>query len=309
MTMHKRRIAVAFHESALAHDTGPQHPERAERCLAILQGIDEAHLDVERLTFDKAKEEDLCLVHTREHVARVRRACARAPMYLDPDTPVSAASWEAALYAVGAACAAVDAVLQGKVDAVFSLMRPPGHHAEPDAAMGFCLFNNIAIAARHALLRHGLDRVAVLDWDVHHGNGTQAAFYDDEQVYYASIHQHPLYPGTGWPHERGKNNTNLNIPMPPGADGAQWLAAVEENILPEFEKFRPQLVLISCGFDAHRLDPLAQQNLDSETFGAMTRRVLPLTHGKIVSVLEGGYNLSALKTSAVEHLRALQGYP
>jgi acetoin utilization deacetylase AcuC-like enzyme len=210
------------------------------------------------------------------------------------------------LLAAGAGIAACEAVLDKKVDNAFCAVRPPGHHAERDRALGFCLFNNVAVAARWAQRERDVERIAIVDWDVHHGNGTQQAFYDDPTVYYASIHQHPLFPGTGRPDERGAKNTNLNVQMRPGAGDEAWLAALDEKILPELRRFDPQLLVMSAGFDAHRMDPLANQDLHTETFGEITRRLLSLDASAVVSVLEGGYNLEALGASVVAHVNALQ---
>jgi acetoin utilization deacetylase AcuC-like enzyme len=215
-------------------------------------------------------------------------------------------SWNAALLAAGGGIAACKAVLDKAYDNVFCVVRPPGHHAERDWAMGFCLFNNVAIAARWLRSVAGVKRVAILDWDVHHGNGTQHAFYDDETVYYASIHQFPHYPGTGRPEERGAGNTNLNIPMAVGNGPKEWLSAIDKQVVPEFERFEPEFLLISAGFDAHRLDPLGGQLLEAETFAEITRRMRPFAGGRTVSLLEGGYHLEALSESATAHLKALQ---
>ena len=287
-----------------AHDTGSLHPERPARLDAIASAFEQASLDPGRIEFAPAGEEDLCRVHTEAHVERIRRLSAEARS-ADADTPTVQASWECALLAAGAAIAAAKAVQEGRFTNAFCAIRPPGHHAEPGRAMGFCLFNNIAIAARWLRVKGGVDRVAILDWDVHHGNGTQNAFYEDPSVFYASLHQHPLYPGTGFPNERGAENTNLNVQMPWNAGHDEWIAALDDKVLPAIAEFDPQFLLISCGFDAHRLDPLASQELEAETFALMTHRVRDLAGGKVVSVLEGGYHLDALGESAVAHFKAL----
>jgi acetoin utilization deacetylase AcuC-like enzyme len=300
------RTAFAYREECLLHDTGQGHPESSARLRAILEAFAHAKLDLPRVEVSPAAMDDLLRVHTKEHVRDIRETCAANAPYPDPDTTMVEASWNAALLTAGGAIACCRAVLDGQCDNAFSAMRPPGHHAESDRAMGFCLFNNVAIAARWMQEERGVGRVAILDWDVHHGNGTQHTFYNDDSVYYASMHQHPLYPGTGFPNERGKNNTNLNVQMEWGFGPNEWLDALENKILPEFESFEPEFLLISCGFDAHRMDPLASQRLETETYAEMTRMVKNLADGKIVSLLEGGYHLEALGDSAVAHFKALQ---
>jgi acetoin utilization deacetylase AcuC-like enzyme len=289
----------------LEHDTGRGHPERPDRILAILDAFEWESIKPHRLEASPATNADLLRVHTENHLRAVLRACNEIEAYPDPDTPMGEGSWDAAMLAAGAAIVACQAVLDKRCKNVFSAMRPPGHHAEPDRAMGFCLFNNIAIAARWLQHEAGVKKVAILDWDVHHGNGTQTAFYDDDTVYYASIHQSPLYPGTGHAEERGKNRSNLNVLMPPGRGPDAWLHALEEQVLPEITAFEPDFLLLSAGFDAHERDPLAQQRLDAATFAEMTRRVRKIAGGRIVSLLEGGYNLQALGESSVAHFQAL----
>ena len=300
------KTAFAFREEGLKHDTGPSHPESAARLVAIRDAFAAAALDPPRVSVEPATREDLLRVHSKDHVDTIRETCASGATYPDADTVMSKGSWDAALLAAGGAIACCKAVLDGDCDTAFSAMRPPGHHAEKDRAMGFCLFNNVAIAARWLQQVRRIGKVAILDWDVHHGNGTQHTFYDDDSVYYASMHEHPLYPGTGFPSERGKNNTNLNIQMSWGNGPKEWLAALDEQVLPEFERFDPEFLLISCGFDAHRLDPLASQRLDTQTFAEMTSRIRGLAGRRIVSLLEGGYHLEALGQSAVAHFNALR---
>ena len=300
------RTAFIFSEAGFEHKTPRGHPERPERLAAIQEAFAEAGLDPARIEPEEAAHEDLLRVHTEDHIETIRRSCEKRAPYSDPDTYMGPGSWRAALLAAGGAIAGCKAVVAGEYDHVFSAMRPPGHHAERDCAMGFCLFNNVAVAARWLREVAGLERVAILDWDVHHGNGTQHSFYDDPAVYYASVHQYPHYPGTGRADERGANNTNLNLPMPPDTPREAWLEALEKQAIPALEGFGPDFLLISCGFDAHRLDPLAQQNLLTEDYAEMTRMVKHLAGGKIVSLLEGGYHLKALGESAVAHVLALQ---
>lgn len=294
-------------DEAQQHDTGFGHVEAPARMVAIQHAMEAAKLkpDLE-LKKSPARHEDLARCHTEEHIGLVQRFCASGDYFHDPDTVMGPGSWDAALLAAGGAIEASRAVVEGEADNAFSAMRPPGHHAERNRVMGFCLFNNVAIAARWLRAEAGVKKVGILDWDVHHGNGTQHITYNDDTIYYISIHEHPLYPGTGHPSERGKNDTNLNITMGAGSGPEKWIAAIKETVLPEFEEFDPDILLISCGFDAHRMDPLANQRLESETFGEMTRLVKPVAGGKIVSLLEGGYNLQALGESAAHHFHALQ---
>jgi len=299
------------------HDTGPGHPERAARLLAIARRLEESGLLAE-LEVREPREADLetiLLVHDAAHVRAVEEAIARGARVLDQgDTRVSAESWKAALAAAGGAIEAADLVLDGQWSNAFVAARPPGHHAERAAAMGFCLFNNAAIAAQHLRQRRGLARVAILDWDVHHGNGTQHLFEADPTVFYASLHQWPLYPGTGRESERGigaGEGATLNCPQSPGAGDREWLGALETRILPAIEAFRPDFVIVSAGFDAHEKDPLADTRLSTGAFRTMTESALDLARkccgGKLVALLEGGYGLDALAESVEAHVGALVG--
>ncbi len=302
------------HPLCIEHDPGRGHPERPDRLRAIEARLAGTGL-FEELTAREpraALETELARVHAPEHVARVRAACARSPAALDGDTTVSPASWDAALRAAGGVLEACERVLSGEWSNAFCAVRPPGHHAERDRAMGFCLFNNVAIAARALREQHGLARVAILDWDVHHGNGTQHAFESDASVFYASLHQWPLYPGTGAASERGTGageGTTRNCPLPPGSGDAEWLAALEREILPELEAFRPEFLLVSAGFDAHRLDPLSGTRVTERGYAEMSERVLELAgrhaSGRVVSVLEGGYHLEALGACVEVHVERL----
>lgn len=300
------RTGYATHPAFRQHDTGPGHPERPERIEAVWRAVEQGGFSLEALAVEPAAPKDLERVHSPGHIRRVEEACGQGRA-LDPDTPAGPASWEAVRLAAGAAIAGVRAVATGAVDNAFCAVRPPGHHAEPDRAMGFCFFNNVAVAARWAQAQGHAATAAVLDWDVHHGNGTQWTFYDDPTVFYASLHQAPHYPGTGTVDERGFANTVCNCPMPWDASAAQWLDVLDATILPELEAFDPDLLILSCGFDAHRADPLSAQHLDAETYAEMTRRVGRIAQGRIVSVLEGGYDLEALADCTAAHLQALQG--
>ena len=304
--MDMARTGLVYDEAMLLHDTGPAHPERSGRLEAIIEAIEKADIELARIPITKATNEDLLRVHKTEYIAGIQKTCAANDAYRYPDTPMVHASWDAAFLAAGGVMSACKAVIEGKFDNAFCAVRPPGHHSEADRAMGFCLFNNVAIAARWLREAAGLKRVAIFDWDVHHGNGTQHTFYEDPTVFYASIHQHPHYPGTGYPWERGVENTNLNIQMSRGCGPKEWLDAIDGKVLPEIERFKPEFLLISAGFDAHKLDPLGGQVLEAETFGEMTHRVKKLAGGRVVSTLEGGYHLEALGESVVAHIRALQ---
>lgn len=300
------------HPACLDHFMGPNHPESPDRLRAVLAALEAPDFAaLVRQEAPEATRDQLCLVHPDAHVAEILaiRPEPGQGVALDADTIMSSGSADAALRAAGGACAAVDAVLSGRADAAFAAVRPPGHHAEPDRAMGFCLFNNAAIAALHARARWGLKRVAVLDFDVHHGNGTQAMFAADPDLFYASSHQSPCYPGTGRASERGVAGNIVNAPLPPGADGPAFRAAWSRTILPALEEFAPELIIVSAGFDAHRADPLAQLRVETADYAWITREFLRIadTHagGRIVSVLEGGYDLAALAEAAAAHVRAL----
>jgi len=300
------RTGLLYRQEGLLHDTGYGHPECSARLDAIQRAFDAAGVDAPSVAVDPATRTDLLRIHTAEHIDTIERTCAHGDWYPDPDTPMVAASWAAALLAAGGAISACRAVLAGEVDNAFSAMRPPGHHAESDRPMGFCLFNNVAIAARWLQEEGQVNRVGILDWDVHHGNGTQNSFYDDGSILYVSLHESPLYPGTGHADEQGIDGTNLNLPIDIGSGPAEWLAAFDTHVIPALTDFAPDFLLISAGFDAHRLDPLAGQNLEAETYAEMTRRLRGLANGRVVSLLEGGYHLDALGASAVAHFRALE---
>jgi len=265
-----------------------------------------------------ATEEDLLLVHSRSHVERVRSTClsATATTWFDPDTYAGPRSLAAAVRAVGGVLAAVDHVLDGTLTSAFCLVRPPGHHATPNRAMGFCLFNNVAIAAAHALQRRGLERVAIVDFDVHHGNGTQEAFYAEPRVMYFSTHQYPHYPGTGHWSETGDGEargSTVNVPLPAGCGDAEYLRAYQETCIPALHRFRPELLLVSAGFDAHFADPLAGMLVSCRGYYEITSLLLGLARqycqGRIVYALEGGYDLTALAWSARACIDALLGHP
>ncbi len=298
----------------LRHDTGPDHPERPARLRAIVDALEKDWPDgLVRLSPAPAEIAHLTRVHPLRYVQRVENACREGATRLDAlDTPISRDSYAAALHATGGVLKAVDAVLEGRIRNAFCAVRPPGHHATADRAMGFCLFNHVAVAAAYLRDVHGLERVAIVDWDVHHGNGTQDIFYDCPRVFYMSLHQHPLYPGTGTAEETGAGEgegTTLNLPLPEGAGDDAFLALFRERVIPALETFAPDFILISAGFDAHEADPLGGTNVTGEGFARMTRKIKhaadTLCDGRIVSVLEGGYNLSALADAVRTHIEVL----
>jgi acetoin utilization deacetylase AcuC-like enzyme len=298
------------HQACLDHDPGSYHPESPARLRAVLEALAAPEFDrLERREAPEATIEDLARVHPRPFVERLLAAVPQTGhVAIDADTVMSPASGQAALRAAGAVTAAVDAVIAGEADNAFCAVRPPGHHAEPHRAMGFCLFNNIAVGALRAREVHGLTRVAAIDFDVHHGNGTQARFADDPTLFYASTHQSPLYPGTGAASETGVGNI-VNVPLPPLAGSRQFRMAMSQKILPALDAFRPEMVLISAGFDAHRHDPLAQLLLEEADYTWATERLVDIARrhagGRVVATLEGGYDLPALAASAAAHVRAL----
>jgi acetoin utilization deacetylase AcuC-like enzyme len=300
------------HPACLQHDTGFGHPERADRLRAVGQALEQERFRY--LAREQAPLADLAVIerlHPRAHVEAVRAAIPkRDHNWLDPDTVVSPGSWDAALCATGAGIYAVDQVASAQAKNAFCAVRPPGHHAEPSRAMGFCLFNTVAVAALHARAAHGAERVAVVDFDVHHGNGTQAAFWSDKNLFYGSTHQMPLFPGTGALSETGLGNI-FNAPLNPGDDGDDFREAMLSRILPALHDFGPDFLLVSAGFDAHVRDPLAQLRLVEADFVWITEKLLGIaakhTGGKLVSTLEGGYDLDALASSTAAHVATLMG--
>jgi len=290
---------------------GPGHPEQPDRLRAIEQALEQEsfHL-LARERAQRGTDAQIVRCHPEAYLRTLEEAAPKTGVvHLDGDTSMMPGTWEAALHAVGGACQAVDEVMTGKAANAFVAMRPPGHHAETSTPMGFCFFNNAAIAARHAQAVHGAERVAIMDFDVHHGNGTQDIFWADKSVMYASTHQMPLYPGTGAPGETGEHGTIVNAPLTAGSGGDMFRAAMSERVLPALLAFRPDLVIISAGFDAHRRDPLAQINLIEEDFAWATARLMDVADtsasGRVVSLLEGGYDLLALGRSVAAHVSAL----
>ncbi len=309
------KTGVVYDAVFLRHDTGPRHPERPERLEAIVNRLRARELG--SLLPDATARTDtiewILTIHERAYIDRVRRSCREGLPFLDsPDTPVCAESYEVAVAAVAGVLSAVDTVVRGEARNAFCVVRPPGHHALAGRAMGFCLFNNVAVAARYAQRRHNLAKILIVDWDVHHGNGTQRAFYEDPTVLYFGVHQHPFYPGTGSADERGAGGGEgytINVPLPAGSGDAEFIAALRDKLRPAALAFEPDLVLISAGFDAHKDDPIGGMNVTADGFAELTRTVKGIAdtccEGRIVSVLEGGYDLEGLADSAEAHVKAL----
>jgi acetoin utilization deacetylase AcuC-like enzyme len=299
------------HPACLEHRTPAGHPERPDRLRAVAQALDaDAFKALTRVEAPAANLDTLALCHPMTYVTAVRDATPQQGLVqIDADTTMSPGSFEAALRAAGGAVHAVDEVMAGRAANAFVATRPPGHHTETARPMGFCLFNNAAIAARHAQKKHGAERAAIIDFDVHHGNGSQDIFWSDPTVMYCSTHQMPLYPGTGAVSESGEHDTIVNAPLRPGDGGAQFRQAMETRILPRLRDFKPDLVIISAGFDAHTRDPLANLNLLEADFAWATQKLMEIADAsagsRVVSVLEGGYDLQGLSGSTAAHVTAL----
>jgi acetoin utilization deacetylase AcuC-like enzyme len=297
------------HAACLLHSAGPGHPESPLRLQTVLAALDADRFSaLDRVEAPRATREQLARVHDKKLIDLLfHNSPSDGYVRVDADTTMSPDSMEAALRAAGAVCAAVDAVVDGHATRAFCAVRPPGHHATHDTAMGFCLFNNVAVGAAHAMAR-GIERVAIVDFDVHHGNGTQDIFWQTPNVLYASTHQSPLYPGTGARNETGAGNI-VNAPLPPGAGRAEFRAAFEQIILPALREAKPQLVMISAGFDAHRLDPLADLNLEADDYAWATSELVDIAQkfasGRVISSLEGGYSPVALRESTAAHVAAM----
>ena len=299
------------HTDCFGHDPGRMHPEHPARLKAVLSALEGADFKtLERHDAPMAALDRLLLAHPQSHLDRIFSAIPTEGIAaLDSDTALSAGSREAALRAAGAVCAAVDAVVEGLCDNAFCAVRPPGHHAGRERAMGFCLFNNVAIGALHARDKHRLNRLAVVDFDVHHGNGTQDIFWNDPDLWFASTHQIPLYPGSGRADERGVNNNIVNVPLAPMSGSVEFRQSFSDCVLPQLAKFQPDMILISAGFDAHEKDPLASLRFHEDDFAWVTTELMKVADsangGRVVSVLEGGYELESMASSAAAHVRAL----
>jgi acetoin utilization deacetylase AcuC-like enzyme/formylglycine-generating enzyme required for sulfatase activity len=309
------KTGLVYHDIYLEHKTTPDHPETPQRLLAIVERLKEKKLYSQLLTItpSPAGEEWLKTVHSPEYIQRAESSCRNGTRFLDSlDTPISPKSYEAALMAVGGVFSAVDAVMQKKITNAFCAVRPPGHHAVEDAAMGFCMFNNVAIGARYLQKQYGLSKILIVDWDVHHGNGTQAEFYDDPNVLYFSTHQYPFYPGTGGQAEKGGGkgqNYNINVPLPAGSTDDDYIKVFEDILLPAALDFSPDFVFISAGFDAHENDLLGGMKVTTQGFARLTAVVKSIAQkcceGRLVSALEGGYHLQGLADSVEAHIREL----
>ena len=311
------KIGFVYDPAYLRHDTGPRHPENPARLKAIINHLDAVGF-YQLLEFIEPAPAPLNWVqkvHSLEYIQRVEQSCKQGLTLLDsPDTGIGPASYEIALLSAGGVLTAIDRIMNGLVSRAFCAIRPPGHHAERDRAMGFCIFNNVSIGACYLREKYAIERVLIIDWDSHHGNGTQSTFWADPAVFYFSVHQYPHYPGTGSHLEKGigvgKGHT-LNIPLPAGCGDKEYIEAFHDFLWPAAMTFSPQFILISAGFDAHRDDPLSGMMVTEDGYEEMTRIVLEIAlqkcQGKIVSVLEGGYNLIALSHSLERHLLALQG--
>ena len=299
----------------LEHDTGT-HPENGSRMTAAMSLLEDCRLlaKLERIAVRAATAEELALVHDPRYVAGVRRLADEGGGWVDPDTLITPRSYDVAAHVVGGTLNALDAVMRGDVRSAYCLVRPPGHHATPMQAMGFCLFNHVAIAAAYAMARHGLERVAIVDYDVHHGNGTQDAFYADPRVLYASTHEYPFYPGTGAAEEAGSGEGRgytINIPMPHGSGDDEHRRAFEEVVAPALRRFRPQLIVVSAGYDAHFADEIAMQELSVDGYGALASIVKAaaeeLCEGRVLVAQEGGYHLTALPWCVRRTIEVLRG--
>ena len=311
------KTGFIYHPQYLKHDTEP-HPENPGRLEAIHSKIKSSEI-YPHLIFPephRAADEELIANHDPGHIDHVRDSCRNGIRHLDADTVICPNSWDATLLSAGAGLTAVDKIIEKKLNNAFAAVRPPGHHAEHNRAMGFCLFNNVAVAARYAIKKHGLNRVFIFDWDVHHGNGTQHSFYSDPSVYYSSAHQYPFYPGTGDEGETGTGDglgSNLNFPLDAYTGDEAYLGIIENKLIPEIQRYQPDLIITSAGFDAHEDDPLAQMRVSSACYGKMTSLILQAAEdvcgGRLLSMLEGGYNHTALADSVLEHIKALLSVP
>ena len=303
--------AIVTHKDCILHDTGTNHPESKERLIAVNKTL--KNFKSNKIKWFESNKVDLKYiyeVHSKDHFSIIKKMSPNENLYnIDGDTILSKYSLEAALKATGSVCMAVDLVLEKKFQNAFCPIRPPGHHAEPERAMGFCFFNNVAIAAYYAKLKYKVKKCAVIDFDVHHGNGTQKIFWNDPNMFYASTHQEGIFPGTGFKDEVGKNDNIINVPLPAGTNSLLFKKSYEDIIFPKLKKFAPDVIFISAGFDAHIDDPLADFRLTKSDFYWITKELNKLSikycKGKLISCLEGGYNIKALSESCLEHVKGL----
>lgn len=301
-------VLLYSHPACLLHDNGPGHPERPERIGAALTGVRQSGLDVIEREAPLAALDDLYPIHDPSYVALIKEVSESGGRQMDPDTPVVEATWEASLRAAGAGIDAVEALRRGEGESAFLAIRPPGHHAGPHAARGFCIFNNVAVATAH--VTSAGERVAILDWDVHHGDGTQETFYDRDDVLYVTIHQFPFYPGSGWIDESGSGKgagTTVNVAVPAYTAGDVAAAAVDEIFAPILEDYAPDWVFVSAGFDGHRADPLAELRFESHDYGWISQRLVSGHQGRAVVFLEGGYDLAAIAESSSATVQGISG--
>lgn len=305
---------IIYHPDYLKHETGPGHPESPERLVSIMDRLEETGLlkSLALIEPKPAKEDDILLIHSKDHLDTIKTAWEKGFTAITADTPISEESYRVALLAAGGVITGIDRIMTGEFANGMALVRPPGHHAAPDRAMGFCLFNNVAIGAGHIRKRYGIGKVLIVDWDLHHGNGTQEAFYDDPSVLYFSTHQYPHYPGTGSLHETGEGEGKgftINAPMRAGTTPEEFMKKFRDALYERALEFSPWFILISAGFDAHRNDPLGDLLLTEDSYAEMTRIVLDIADrsckGRVLSALEGGYNLKALAYSVEAHLRVM----
>ena len=304
-----QKTGFIYHIDYLNHDTGPGHPERPDRLRASLAALQQSEVwtQLHHIEPTPATIEQIAYAHKPGYSEYIQQSC-EAEIPLTYDTPVVQESFDIALLSTGGVLRAAEAVATGKVQNAFALVRPPGHHATPGQSMGFCLFNNIAVTARYLQREHGVGKVAIVDWDVHHGNGTQDIFYEDSSVLFFSIHQSPLYPGTGSRYEQGSGDahgTTLNVPMPAGSGDDEYIGVFTNTLIPALREFSPEFLLISAGFDAHYLDPLAGLEITAAGFSALTDMLLEVAEGRVVSALEGGYSLKGVSESVVAHVKRL----
>lgn len=311
------KTGLIYHPDYLKHQTGEGHPESPERLVSIMDRLGETGLLKELILIEPrpAGEEDILLIHSREHLETIKSAWGKGFRSLTPDTPISEESFRIAMLAVGGVLTGIDRIMAGEIRNGMALVRPPGHHATPEQAMGFCLFNNVAIGARYLQKRHGVERLLIVDWDLHHGNGTQEAFYDDPSVLYFSTHQYPHYPGTGSTHEKGEGKGKgftVNVPMRAWTEPEEFIKKFRDALFERALEFSPDFILISAGFDAHKDDLLGELLLTEDSYREMTQIVLEIAErtcrGRVLSSLEGGYNLTALARSVEAHLRTMTDF-